>query len=132
MSFLKRSRETESDEELEDDTIDPELRLRTVRTAASALEESIRTEQKAERRKKRRRRGLFGRSNSEKKRPQPTGGDSDGPSTEIPGVRRNVNVNHPLTHSELDQDGEPVVRYPRNKVRTSSELKNVFYSFTAD
>jgi phospholipid-translocating ATPase len=138
MSFLKRSvtsRHTDSDDE-EDTNIDPELRLRTVRTAASALEESIRTEQKAERRKKRRRKGLFGRSsNFEKKRPQ-TANSSDGqPSTEVPGVRRNVYVNYPLSHSELDQNGEPIARYERNKVRTSKYTiitfipKNLFEQF---
>ncbi|KAH7868232.1 phospholipid-transporting ATPase 1 [Lentinula edodes] len=138
MSFLKRpstARHSDSDEE-EDDNIDPELRLRTVRTAASALEESIRTEEKAQRRKTRRRRRLFG-SRSEKKRSHepPTGVDSGAPSTEIPGVRRNVYVNHPLGHSELDQDGEPIARYERNKVRTTKYTiitflpKNLFEQF---
>lgn len=107
----------DSDDE-EDDTIDPELRLRTVRTAASALEQGIRSEQKAERRKTRRR--LFGRSGSEKKRPQPAESADNAPSTEVPGVRRNIYVNHPISHSELDQNGEPIAKYERNKVRTTS------------
>ncbi|KAE9385611.1 phospholipid-translocating P-type ATPase, partial [Gymnopus androsaceus JB14] len=139
MSFLKRSvtsRHSDSDDE-EDDGIDPELRLRTVRTAASALEVSMRTEAKTERRKSRRRRGLFGRSNSEKKRARSsdTTSNNNTPSTEIPGVRRNVYVNHPLSHSELDQNGEPIVRYERNKVRTTKYTivtfipKNLFEQF---
>ncbi|KIK63428.1 hypothetical protein GYMLUDRAFT_41114 [Collybiopsis luxurians FD-317 M1] len=138
MSFLKRSvtsRHLDSDDE-EDDTIDPELRLRTVRTTASALEEAIRTEQKAERRKQKRRRGLFGSRISEKKRPQTADStDNSTPSTEIPGLRRNVYVNHPLSHSELDQNGEPMARYERNKVRTSKYTiitfipKNLFEQF---
>ncbi|KAE9393504.1 phospholipid-translocating P-type ATPase [Gymnopus androsaceus JB14] len=139
MSFLKRSvtsRHSDSDDE-EDDGIDPELRLRTVRTAASALEVSMRTEAKTERRKSRRRRGLFGRSNSEKKRARSsdTTSNNNTPSTEIPGVRRNVYVNHPLSHSELDQNGEPIVMYERNKVRTTKYTivtfipKNLFEQF---
>ncbi|KAJ4469887.1 phospholipid-transporting ATPase 1 [Lentinula aciculospora] len=136
MSFLKRpstARHSDSDDE-EDDTIDPELRLRTVRTAASALEESIRTEEKAQRRKTRRRRRLFG-SRSEKKRlPQETV-ETGAPSTEVPGARRNVYVNHSLGHSEFDQNGEPIARYKRNKVRTSKYTivtfipKNLFEQF---
>ncbi|KAJ3924891.1 MAG: hypothetical protein NXY57DRAFT_968818 [Lentinula lateritia] len=138
MSFLKRpstARHSDSDEE-EDDNIDPELRLRTVRTAASALEESIRKEEKAQRRKTRRRRWLFG-SRSEKKRSHepPTGVDSGAPSTEILGVRRNVYINHPLGHSELDQNGEPIARYEHNKVMTTKYTiitflpKNLFEQF---
>jgi hypothetical protein len=49
MSFLRRSHpppEPDTDEE-NDENIDPELRLRTVRTAASAIAESIRSEQRA-------------------------------------------------------------------------------------
>ncbi|KAJ3720646.1 hypothetical protein C8R42DRAFT_627902 [Lentinula raphanica] len=135
MSFLKRpSTARHSDSDDEDDTIDPELRLRTVRTAASALEESIRTEEKAQRRKTRRRRRLFG-SRSEKKRSHEPAVDSTAPSTEIPGVRRNVYVNHPLGHSEIDQNGEPIARYKRNKVRTTKYTivtfipKNLFEQF---
>ncbi|KAJ3992228.1 phospholipid-transporting ATPase 1 [Lentinula boryana] len=134
MSFLKRpSTARHSDSDDEDDTIDPELRLRTVRTAASALEESIRTEEKAQRRKNRRRRRLFG-SRSEKKRPRETV-DTSAPSAEVSGARRNVYVNHPLGHSELDQNGEPIARYERNKVRTSKYTiitfipKNLFEQF---
>ncbi|KAF5360300.1 hypothetical protein D9758_009101 [Tetrapyrgos nigripes] len=123
MSFLKRSNHStrDNDSDDEDDTIDPELRLRTVRTAASAIAESIRSEQKAERRKSRRRRGLFGNRKDREKQSAPsitTSGES-APSTEVPGQRRNIYVNHPLAHSELDQNGEPIARYERNKVRTT-------------
>ncbi|KAK0451302.1 uncharacterized protein EV420DRAFT_1560180 [Desarmillaria tabescens] len=118
MSFLRRSnqRETEYDEE-NDDTIDPELRLRTVRTAASAIAESIRSEQRAEKRRKRKRSRFF-RKSAEKKKPEPTPVDA-APSTEVPGERRNVYVNHPLGVLEVDVHGEPIARYERNKVRTT-------------
>lgn len=118
MSFLRRSnqRETEYDEE-NDETIDPELRLRTVRTAASAIAESIRSEQRAEKRRKRKRSRFF-RKSAEKKKPEPTPVDA-APSTEIPGERRNVYVNYPLGVLEVDVHGEPVARYERNKVRTT-------------
>ncbi|ESK92514.1 phospholipid-translocating p-type atpase domain-containing protein [Moniliophthora roreri MCA 2997] len=115
MSLLKRSTNTR-DSDSEDETIDPELRLRTVRTAASAIAESIRSEQRAERRKKRRRKGFFRRA-SEKKQPESTASGSA--PTEIPGERRNVYVNHPLAHLEVDNNGEPIARYERNKVRTT-------------
>ncbi|KAK0224812.1 phospholipid-translocating P-type ATPase [Armillaria nabsnona] len=118
MSFLRRSnqRETEYDEE-NDETIDPELRLRTVRTAASAIAESIRSEQRAEKRRKRKRSRFF-RKSAEKKKPEPTPVDV-APSTEIPGERRNVYVNYPLGVLEVDVHGEPIARYERNKVRTT-------------
>ncbi|KAF9033703.1 phospholipid-translocating P-type ATPase [Hymenopellis radicata] len=124
----------------DDEEIDPELRLRTVRTAASAIAESIRSEQRHERRKKKRSR--FFRRTTEKKRPSSSrsggggGGDGDGtPSTEVPGERRNVYVNFPLSHAELDSNGEPTVRYERNKVRTTKYTiitfipKNLFEQF---
>ncbi|KAG6844765.1 hypothetical protein H0H87_003988 [Tephrocybe sp. NHM501043] len=105
-----------TDEE-NDDTIDPELRLRTVRTAASAIAESIKSEQRAERRKSIRARSRFFRRNTTSKRPQ-TATTEAGPS-KVPGARRNVYVNYPLSAMEVDQNGEPVVRYQRNKVRTT-------------
>ncbi|KAG6839959.1 hypothetical protein C0991_010024 [Blastosporella zonata] len=108
-----------TDEE-NDDTIDPELRLRTVRTAASAIAESIKSEQRAERRKGVRAGSRFFRKNTTSKRPrsqQPATVEA-GPS-KVPGVRRNIYVNSPLSAMEVDQKGEPVVRYQRNKVRTT-------------
>nr|VWO97318.1 Phospholipid-transporting ATPase (EC [Ganoderma boninense] len=123
MSFFRRHDnpdELDTDEE-NNDAIDPELRLRTVRTAASTIAESIRQEQRAERRKSMRKKskGSFFRRNTEKRRQD--SGDSDQPSSQpsIHGRRRNVYVNLPLPADEQDSHGEPVVRYARNKVRTS-------------
>ncbi|THH16206.1 hypothetical protein EW146_g4397 [Bondarzewia mesenterica] len=124
MSFFKRAPHSDNiDADDDDPNIDPELRLRTVRTAHSTLEESIRSEARAERRKSlRKKRSRFFRSKSmEKKRP----GTADSskpeakPTTEIPGARRNIYVNTPLTAMEVDRHGEPLTRYVRNKVRTS-------------
>jgi hypothetical protein len=122
MSFLKRLHNEDND--TDDGTIDPELRLRTVRTAASAIAESIKSEQRAEKRKMQRKKSRFFRSLSERRRPhtaasaQPTATPPD--SSHIPGVRRNVYVNRPLLPIDLGPDGEPLARYVRNKVRTSS------------
>lgn len=126
MSFFKRSQHSdvlEADDH--DANVDPELRLRTVRTAASTLAESIRSEQRAERRKSlRQKKSRFFRNKSvEKKRASPAEDKPPPdakPSTEIPGVRRNIYVNTPLMASEVDNHGEPLARYVRNKVRTTS------------
>jgi phospholipid-translocating ATPase len=125
MTFLRRSTTThdaDTDEE-NDETIDPELRLRTVRTAHSAIAESIASEQRAERRKTMRsKRSRFFRRHSDKKKPpRPAPPVEVVPSTEVPGKRRMVYVNSPLSAMEVDQRGEPIVRYVRNKVRTNSE-----------
>ena len=106
----------------DDRSIDPELRLRTVRTAASTLAESAAVEQRAEKRKtllnKGKKKGSFFRRGSEKKRPTQ---DSVGPTGPvIPGQRRTIHVNRPLPMSDVDSKNEPLVRYPRNKVRTTS------------
>lgn len=123
MSFFKRHQQQQHDIDTDDDNdenIDPELRLRTVRTAASAIAESIRSEQRAERRKTmRKKRSIFFRRNHEKKPASVVSADST-PSKEIPGSRRNVHVNHPLSAMEVSHDGEPKARYVRNKVRTTS------------
>lgn len=109
--------DTDDEEHL---NIDPELRLRTVRTAHSALEEGIRTETRAELRKTRRRRRTFWRK-KEAQRDQP-----DQPAqpevkiARVEGERRQIHVNHPLSPSELDSNGEPIARFQRNKVRTTS------------
>jgi len=128
MSFFKRnqpSNEPDTDEE-NDDTIDPELRLRTVRTAASAIAESIKSDQRAERRKSRR---FFRRHTVEKKAPQSAPATVEAPTSasRVPGTRRNVYVNHPLSAMEVDHEGEPKVRYVRNKVRTTSEYSFIFH-----
>jgi phospholipid-translocating ATPase len=123
MSFLRRHNPLPEDltDEENDDAIDPELRLRTVRTAASAIAESIRSEQRAHRRKTsyRVKASRFFRKH-EKRREELT--TEAGSTKEIPGVRRNVHVNHPLSAIESDSRGEPLARYKRNKVRTTSKL----------
>lgn len=102
-----------------DAPIDPDLRLRTVRTAASTIAESIRSELRAEKRKSvRRKRSLFFRKD---KRPKTADSAVSDATTQIHGQRRNIYVNAPLSATELDQHGEPIARFARNKVRTSSE-----------
>ena len=121
MAFLRRTEADYDDDNEQDDTIDPELRLRTVRTAASAIAESIRSEQRANTRK--RKRSRFFRKSTEKKRTSSASAPADGStqSQEVPGERRNVYINYPLAADEVDSHGEPIVRYERNKVRTTSE-----------
>lgn len=123
MSFFKRHQhvdEPDTDEE-NDDSIDPELRLRTVRTAASAIAESIKSEQRAERRKTMHKRSRFFRRQTSDKKPTPAPPEPTSSALKTPGPRRNVYVNHPLSAMEIDHDGEPKARYVRNKVRTTSE-----------
>lgn len=120
-SFFKRHKnvdELETDED-HDDNIDPELRLRTVRTAASAIAESIKSEQRAERRKSRHR-GFFRRHGPAKKPVKPVPSAEALVPSKVVGTRRNIYVNHPLSAMEVDRDGEPTTRYVRNKVRTTS------------
>ncbi|PFH48817.1 hypothetical protein AMATHDRAFT_5455 [Amanita thiersii Skay4041] len=127
MSLFKRiqSHSSETDEE-HDDSIDPELRLRTVRTAASVIAESIKSEQRAERRKSIRTKSsrFFSRNTEKDRKHRPDTASSSSaaaalPTKEVPGSRRNVYVNHPPSAMEVDQHGEPIARYVRNKVRTT-------------
>ncbi|KAF7377408.1 P-type phospholipid transporter [Mycena sanguinolenta] len=121
MSILKRRPDISMDSDPDmDDQIDPELRLRTVRTAASAIAESIVADARQTRRRRR-----FWTSRGEKHRHGHGPGDGD-PEKEKQdgrgrpeGKRRNVYVNTPLPRTELNSSGDPVVRYPRNKVRTT-------------
>ncbi|KAJ7256227.1 hypothetical protein B0H12DRAFT_1112856 [Mycena haematopus] len=122
MSILKRRPDVslDSDPDMDDEQIDPELRLRTVRTAHSAIAESIVADARQTRRRRR-----FWTSRGEKQRQGQGQGDGD-PEKEKQdgrgrpeGKRRNVYVNTPLPRAELDSGGDPVVRYPRNKVRTT-------------
>lgn len=140
MSFLKRHPHPHPDDLDTDDepdaAIDPELRLRTVRTAASALAESVRSEQRAERRKSiRRKRSLFFRTRgAEKKRPGTAAsgaGDAAAPRAQVAGARRNIYVNCPPSAMEVDQGGEPLARYVRNKVRTTSECALLCFAVCA-
>ncbi|KAH8107301.1 phospholipid-translocating P-type ATPase [Phellopilus nigrolimitatus] len=118
--------DVETDEE-NDDAIDPELRLRTVRTAASTIAVSIRDEQRVQKRRSRiRQRSLkfFGNKGKDKKRADDmaehaTEAEQQLPAAHINGRRRNIYVNAPLAPLESDAQGEPLVRYVRNKVRTS-------------
>lgn len=121
----------------DDDIIDPALRIRTVRTAASVLAESIRTENRRDRWRRKhgwslRRKGT-GKTGRSFLRPWGQEDDTqdprDVPTSEtapggrggrLAGPRRDIYVNVPLPPSKLDDKGEPSVRYPRNKVRTSS------------
>ena len=123
-SLLKRANHDDLDIDDENDAIDPELRLRTVRTAHSTLEESIRTEERAHKRKSaRRKRSLkFFRKKRSGKAESATP-EAPGPGTAPPvhGLRRNIYVNMDLPPDEKDRKGEPIVRYVRNKVRTSSK-----------
>ncbi|WVO18977.1 uncharacterized protein IAS62_000253 [Cryptococcus decagattii] len=145
-------------------SIDPDLRLRTVKTAHSVLAESIRSEALAEKREKRRRlfrsmkRKASGIGKGTLKRKSPAGDNGKPDSVETEGFnkdaistgslpsqpppisssehhfektkgkaknrkaefpRRTVYVNIPLPSSLRNSQGEPVVRYVRNKVRTS-------------
>jgi len=130
-SFFRRHHPHQADDldntdDENDDTIDPELRLRTVRTAASAIAESIRSERRAQKRKKNRRRkgSSFFRRGGDKRKPRITESTDDAvteSATKITGRRRNIYVNVSLPANEADSNGEPTIRYARNKVRTSSE-----------
>ena len=122
--MLHRRHPTDDDvtDDEDDRSIDPELRLRTVRTAASTLAESAAVEQRAERRKTlllNKKKGSIFRRGTAKKRPTQDSVAPTGPA--IPGQRRTIYVNRPLPMSEVDSKNEPLVRYPRNKVRTTSE-----------
>ena len=132
MSFFKRRRNLDVDQFEADDhdtNVDQDLRLRTVRTAASTIAESIASEQRAERRRSiRHKRSRFFRSKSTKRPDHEKASASvpNGPAVQITGKRRNVYVNMPLTAAEVDRYGEPIQRYARNKVKTTSELKPLF------
>ncbi len=133
MSFLKRHRNPNSDHIAADDhdsNVDHDLRLRTVRTAASTIAESIASEQRAERRRStRRERSKFFRSKSTKYQDHEKTRSSfpNAPAVQVNGKRRNVYVNMPLIATEVDRHGDPVIRYARNKVNTTSELRQNLY-----
>ncbi|CAL1710461.1 unnamed protein product [Somion occarium] len=128
MPAFRRNPDPEDTDD-ETDTVDPELRLRTVRTAASTIAESIRAEERAERRKTMRKKRSFFRGRGDKKRAaqaaQAAKAQDTTPPSEVAaappvtGLRRNIYVNMPLPPDEVNREGEPIVRYVRNKVRTS-------------
>ncbi|KAF8528473.1 phospholipid-transporting ATPase 1 [Hysterangium stoloniferum] len=109
----------------QDAAIDDDLRLHTVRTAASTIAESIRSEQRAERRKRKSRKSrFFGRSEKRapsvhSNPPRGTEPESQQQASISSKPRRNIYINTPLPSHELAPNGEPWVRYVRNKVRTS-------------
>ena len=129
MHLLRRTaHHDDPDIDDENDAIDPELRLRTVRTAHSTIEESIRTEERAMRRKTMRRKNFFRRGTDKKRVKDPSLAEGQSPpetgaAPPVHGLRRNIYVNMPLPPDELDSKGEPIVRYVRNKVRTSSKCR---------
>lgn len=123
MSFFRRRQlpdDVDTDDEINDAGVDPELRLRTVRTAASTIAESIRQEERQERRKTMRKKGSFFRKSAKRKESQESAPAASA-TPQIAGRRRNVYVNYTLPLDAVDHHGEPIARYARNKVRTSSE-----------
>lgn len=131
MTFLARRHPHPEDlgdtDEENDETIDPRLHLRTVRTAASTLAESIRSEARAQKHKSLRKTGSRFFRHRGGKRPKTADSNktsetsADPPRPEVKGARRNVYVNQTPSAMEVDRNGEPIVRYVRNKVKTSSE-----------
>ncbi|KAL6302940.1 phospholipid-translocating P-type ATPase [Sparassis latifolia] len=114
MAFSRRHTD-DSDTDEDQNAVDPDLRLRTVRTAASTLAEYAKHEERAERagRRKSTAKGFF-RRGTEKKR-----ADAAASAPKLSGARRKIYVNTPLSRDDMDHHGEPVARYVRNKVRTS-------------
>lgn len=125
MSFFRRHPDLDDGDTDEENhaNIDPDLRLRTVRTAASTIAESILSEARAQKRKSLRQKASFFRHKStSKRRPKTAESIPEAARAEVKGERRNVYVNQSLTAMEVDHDGEPLARYVRNKVKTSSKL----------
>ncbi|KAG8707365.1 hypothetical protein FRC09_001867 [Ceratobasidium sp. 395] len=142
MSFFKRHPRLDEEDGSDGENVDPNLRLRTTLTAHSTIAESIRSELRQQRRKKSLARARFGfvkkhermdtsgtvRSThsaaaatddlhwteTQAREPAPAA-----TATTTTGQRRMVYVNLPLPDSETKSNGDPVVRYERNKVRTS-------------
>nr|ODN93929.1 phospholipid-translocating ATPase [Cryptococcus depauperatus CBS 7841] len=185
-SYLNHGDSEEEREDVYDPmSIDPELRLRTVKTAHSVIAESIQSEALAEKREKRRRlfntmkkkasgisigtlkrktvssetsaatsiksrRGTIATVATDDSPPhlelvlpslaeppeqaiEKSRGKKKGKKKELP--RRTVFVNIPLPSYLLDNRSEPIIRYVRNKVRTSKYTivtfvpKNLFEQF---
>lgn len=135
MSSLFRrqnANDADTDEEGDSADVDPDLRLRTVRTAASTIAESIRSEQRMHRRRTKRRK-LWGSKLSLSKKPPSNAGHESvvreaaaaATSTPANGSRRNIYINMPLGPNDVDRRGRPINVYVRNKVRTSSTYVHV-------
>lgn len=122
----------DTDEE-NDDSIDPELRLRTVRTAASTINQAEAEELRVRRRKKRSLKIFRSKSKDKRKATSESSQpDEQTPVVQITGRRRNVYLNAVLDPSEADAHGEPLARYVRNKVRTSSECYSGWAALRTD
>ena len=127
---------TDSDHSLEDaddvpvDVLsrDPELRLRTVRTAASTIAQSIREEDRIRRQRKKTRQRLKNFFKGKGKSKESVGDDGERGKKKVKTPRRNVYVNVPLPSNERDARGEPLVRYVRNKVKTTSAYSSLLIS----
>jgi phospholipid-translocating ATPase len=131
---------------VDDDDVDPDLRLRITRTATESIHESIREDERRRVGKTGRRKGrsFFGASLRKSQHHHATrhNADTDEQSGDVfrgeeqrakaeeftapepkneaeSRRRRNVWVNMDLPMSELDKHGQPAARYARNKVRTS-------------
>lgn len=115
------------------DMVDPELRLRTVRTAASTIAEAERTESLREQWRKRRQKSMarkgtggkswFRRGKETTTTTQDDPRDKPTASPPVPsdvkvvptGMRRDIFVNIPPPPSQLDSRGEPLHRYASYK-----------------
>jgi phospholipid-translocating ATPase len=157
MSFFKRHPRLDEEEGSDVENVDPNLRLRTTLTAHSTIAESIRSELRQQRRKKSLARARFG-FGKKHERPGTSGTvnsahsattaapDADDlqrtetqasepaapTSTQPMGDRRMVYVNIPLPANEAGANGDPIVRYVRNKVRTSSKPPHLCLPFDAE
>lgn len=133
-SLFRRQNANDADTDEEEDSaeVDPDLRLRTVRTAASTIAESIRSEQRMHRRRTKRRKLWGSKMSLTKKPPSNSGHESviraaaaaSTPAT-AKGSRRNIYVNMPLGPNDVDRRGRPNNVYVRNKVRTTSTYFHV-------
>ena len=92
--------------------IDSDLRLRTVKSASGSIRESHRHDKYRERRRKKLKE-VLNKKNIKDKFKKVTN------KSEPVKVRRNVYANIPLPSSQLNKNGDPIVRYVRNKVRTA-------------
>ncbi|TIB13429.1 hypothetical protein E3P92_02275 [Wallemia ichthyophaga] len=108
------------EDDTDDDTInsplnvDPNLRLRTVRSASSSIREAHRHDKRRESKRKRLREKVKKAANKLKDKNATVPDKSP-----VDGNRRNVYANIPLPPYELSKTGDPIAKYPRNKVRTA-------------
>jgi phospholipid-translocating ATPase len=134
-SLFRRQNANDADTDEEDDSadVDPDLRLRTVQTAASTIAESIRSEQRMHRRRTKRRKLWGSKMSLNKKPPSNSGHESvvqEAATAATPasanGSRKNIYINMPLGPNDVDRQGRPINKYVRNKVRTTSTYFSEF------